>query len=162
MPAPRPSTPVFGGAGRGVCFFTLGISVFSVSGIEQDPHDATQHMRGLFVPATTASRTSLASAFDRAVKSKTLNAAVFERILPKRRHNFVSLPCPLKAVSPLRKMQVMLDFIGERGGTRTLDPMIKSHLFQTIWDFQARNVVKEVPMLLGKSIPRCSSASQGV
>jgi hypothetical protein len=49
---------VFGGAGRGVCFFTLGVSVFSVSGIEQDPHDATQHMRGPFVPATTASRTN--------------------------------------------------------------------------------------------------------
>jgi hypothetical protein len=25
-------------------------------------------------------------------------------------------------------MQVMPDFIGERGGTRTLDPMIKSHV----------------------------------
>ena len=28
----------------------------------------------------------------------------------------------------LHKMQEMLGFIGERGGTRTLDPMIKSHV----------------------------------
>jgi hypothetical protein len=26
------------------------------------------------------------------------------------------------------KIQEVLDFIGERGGTRTLDPMIKSHV----------------------------------
>jgi hypothetical protein len=26
------------------------------------------------------------------------------------------------------KIQVVPDFIGERGGTRTLDPMIKSHV----------------------------------
>ena len=26
------------------------------------------------------------------------------------------------------KIQVMPDFVGERGGTRTLDPMIKSHV----------------------------------
>jgi hypothetical protein len=27
-----------------------------------------------------------------------------------------------------QEFQTVLDFIGERGGTRTLDPMIKSHV----------------------------------
>jgi hypothetical protein len=35
---------------------------------------------------------------------------------------------PKTPVSSCQKMQVMLDFHGERGGTRTLDPMIKSHV----------------------------------
>jgi hypothetical protein len=45
-----------------------------------------------------------------------------------RAPNDLQTQCRHAVFRESEETQVMLDFIGERGGTRTLDPMIKSHV----------------------------------
>jgi hypothetical protein len=56
----------------------------------------------------------------RGYRAATLKQGGRQLICPHSAHT--------SAFAETSKMQVMPDFVGERGGTRTLDPMIKSHV----------------------------------